>query len=79
METSAKMVSIRHAVEKWINGLAGSIGAGGFLESRGRLVYAGSFGLTCPEEFSRDTLRLYERQLKFPDVDLKQRTSKARS
>jgi hypothetical protein len=59
------MVSIRHAVEKWINGLAGSIGAGGsFLESRGKLVYAGSFGLTCPGEFSRDTLRLYERQLK---------------
>jgi hypothetical protein len=57
-------------MEKWTDGLAGSTGAGGFLESRGRLVYVGSFGLTCAEEFSIVMLRLCEYQLRFSDVNL---------
>ena len=38
--------------------LAGSMGADGFRESGGRLVYTGSFSLTWPREPSTVTLRL---------------------
>lgn len=48
-----------------MDGLAGSTAAGGLLESRGRLVYEGSFCLTNAGEFSIVMLRLCGDQLKF--------------